>query len=112
MSVHYQPQVHLGSDAVTGAEALLRWTDPQWGSVSPSVFIALAEETGYIVNLGAWVLEQAVKQAVCWVRSGTPVTVSVNLSALEFRQTDLVEKLSQLLQLHGLPAQLLELELT
>lgn len=111
MSVLYQPQVQFGSSAVAGAEALLRWTDPQLGSVPPAVFIALAEETGYIVTLGAWVLEQAVQQAVCWLHAGTPMAVSVNVSALEFRQPDFVEKLAKLLQLYGLPAQLLELEL-
>ena len=112
MSVHYQPCVQLGSEAIAGAEALLRWTDPQLGSLAPAVFIALAQETGYIVTLGDWVLDQAVQQAACWLRAGTPMAVSVNISALEFRQPDFVEKLSQLLQLHGLPAKLLELELT
>lgn len=112
MSVHYQPQVQIDSHRIVGAEALLRWTDPQLGSVSPAVFIALAEETGYIVTLGAWVLEQSVKQAACWLRAGQPMAVSVNVSALEFRQPDFVQRLAQLLQLHSLPGELLELELT
>lgn len=111
MSVHYQPQVQLESHAIAGAEALLRWTDPQLGSVPPAVFIRLAEENGYIVTLGTWVLEQAVQQAACWLHAGKPVAVSVNVSALEFCQPDFVEKISQLLHLHGLPAKWLELEL-
>lgn len=112
MSVHYQPQVQTDSHRIVGAEALLRWTDPRLGSVTPANFIALAQETGYIVTLGAWVLEQSVQQAACWLRAGHPVAVSVNVSALEFRQPDFVQRLAQLLQLHGVPGELLELELT
>lgn len=112
MVVYYQPQVCLKTYKITGTEALLRWTDPDLGSVSPGVFIALAEETGYILTLGAWVLEQAVKQAACWVRAGNPMTVSVNVSALEFRQDGFVQTVVRLLQLHGLSGEMLELELT
>ena len=112
MRVHFQPQVDMATGHIVGAEALLRWTDPQWGAVSPGVFIPLAEETGYIVTLGAWVLEQSVMQAVQWMQAGTPLTVSVNISALEMRQPDFVERLTRLLHESGLPAHLLELELT
>ncbi|MGJ8493649.1 EAL domain-containing protein, partial [Glaesserella parasuis] len=59
MAVYFQPQVHIDSDRIVAAEALLRWTDPEFGVVSPGVFIPLAEESGYIVTLGAWVMEQA-----------------------------------------------------
>jgi len=112
MSVHYQPQVDMATGRIIGAEALLRWTDPELGSISPAVFIPLAEETGYIVTLGAWVLEQAVQEAVRWKQAGTPIVVSVNMSALEMRQPDFLERLTRLLQEHGLPPGLLELELT
>ncbi len=112
LSVHYQPQVDLATGCIVGAEALLRWTDPQWGKVSPAVFIPLAEETGYIVTLGAWVLEQSVAQAARWMQAGLPVMVSVNISALEMRQPDFIERLTQLLQDYRLPPHLLELELT
>ncbi len=112
LSVHYQPQVDLATGCIVGAEALLRWTDPQWGKVSPAVFIPLAEETGYIVALGAWVLEQSVAQAARWMRAGLPVMVSVNISALEMRQPDFIERLTRLLHDYGLPPHLLELELT
>jgi EAL domain-containing protein (putative c-di-GMP-specific phosphodiesterase class I) len=61
MAVYFQPQVHIDSDRIVAAEALLRWTDPEFGVVSPGVFIPLAEESGYIVTLGAWVMEQAVQ---------------------------------------------------
>lgn len=112
MAVYFQPQVHIGSNRIMGAEALLRWTDPEFGVVSPAVFIPMAEESGYIVTLGAWVLEQSIREAVHWSDQGLPLKVSVNVSALEFRQTDFVERLQQLLLRHGLPSHLLELELT
>ncbi len=112
LSVHYQPQVDLATGCIVGAEALLRWTDPQWGKVSPAVFIPLAEETGYIVTLGAWVLEQSVREAVRWMQAGRPVRLSVNVSALEFRQPDFVERLMRLLEAEGLPPAWLELEIT
>jgi len=112
LSVHYQPQVDLATGCIVGAEALLRWTDPQWGKVSPGVFIPLAEETGYIVTLGAWVLEQSVAQAARWAQAGLAVMVSVNISALEMRQPDFIDRLTTLLQDYRLPPHLLELELT
>ncbi|GGH58686.1 hypothetical protein GCM10010975_19550 [Comamonas phosphati] len=112
MAVYYQPQVHIATDRIVAAEALMRWTDPEFGVVSPAVFIPLAEESGYIVTLGAWVLEQAVQEAARWYFQGMPLKVSVNVSALEFRQPDFVERLLQVLQRHALPAQWLELELT
>lgn len=112
MSVHYQPQVDMASGRIIGAEALLRWTDPDLGCVGPGVFIPLAEETGYIVPLGAWVLEQAVQEAVRWKQAGTPIVVSVNVSALEMRQPDFIERLTRVLRENELPAELLELELT
>lgn len=112
MQVHYQPQVELESGRIVGAEALLRWTDEEMGPVSPGAFIPLAEDTGYIVTLGAWVLEQSVMQAARWARAGLSLVVSVNVSALELRQSDFVERIGRLLQEHGLPAHYLELELT
>ena len=72
----------------------------------------LAEESGYIVTLGAWVMEQAVAEAAEWMRSGTPLVVSVNVSALEFRQAGFVDRVTALLARYGLPARQLELELT
>ena len=112
MAVYFQPQVHIGSNRIVGAEALLRWNDPEFGMVSPGVFIPMAEESGYIVTLGAWVLEQSICEAVRWSNQGLPLKVSVNVSALEFRQPDFVERLQQLLLRHGLQSHLLELELT
>ena len=112
LSVHYQPQVNRITGRIIGAEALIRWTDPEFGAVSPAQFLPLAEESGYIVTLGAWVMEQAVREAAQWMRDGMPIVVSVNVSALEFRQADFVERLTRLLAVHQLPPTLLELELT
>lgn len=112
MAVHFQPQVNMATGRITGAEALARWTDPEFGAVSPGVFIPLAEESGYIVALGAWVMEQAVREAAVWMHSGSPIMISVNVSALEFRQPDFVDRIVRLLAVHQLPPTLLELELT
>ena len=112
MAVHYQPQVDMATGRIVGAEALARWTDPELGVVSPGVFIQLAEESGFIVTLGAWVMEQSIKEAAYWSNCGSPMVVSVNVSALEFRQVGFVERVTVLLNRYGLPAQLLELELT
>lgn len=112
MAVHFQPQVNMATGRITGAEALVRWTDPEFGAVSPGHFIPLAEESGYIVTLGAWVMEQSVREAAVWMHSGTPIVVSVNVSALEFRQPDFVDRITRLLAVHQLPPTLLELELT
>ena len=113
MSVYYQPQVSMASGEIVGAEALVRWRDPELGSVSPGVFIPLAEESGYIVTLGAWVMEQAVREAATWQKAGhAGVSISVNVSALEFRQTNFVDRVTRLLAQYQLPPALLELELT
>lgn len=110
--VYYQPQVSLATGGITGAEALLRWTDPELGTVSPGLFIPLAEESGFIIALGAWVMEQAVREAAKWMHAGHPLVISVNVSTLEFRQPDFVERVTRLLAVHQLPPSLLEIELT
>jgi predicted signal transduction protein with EAL and GGDEF domain len=110
--LHYQPQVALDDGRLLGAEALLRWTDPELGVVSPATFIPLAEESGFIIALGNWVMQDAVRQASIWAGAGTPVVVSVNVSALQFQQPDFVDQVAQCLVSSGLPAHLLELELT
>lgn len=110
--IHYQPQIDIGSGALVGAEALTRWSDAEFGEVSPSVFIQLAEETGFITTIGNWVLEQAVQQAVVWQRAGTPVAVSINVSPLQFQQADFVSIVDEALRSAQLRPELLELELT
>ena len=110
--LHYQPQVSLTTGAVLGVEALIRWLDPELGSVSPGQFIPVAEESGYIVTIGTWVLFEAVRQAAVWQRKGYSRTVSVNVSALNFQQLDFVERVASALADSGLDPALLELELT
>lgn len=110
--LHYQPQIDLQSQAVIGAEALIRWRDPLRGEVSPGEFIPVAEESGFIVAIGDWVLRQAVNQAAQWLASGHRMPVAVNVSALQFQQAHFVESVGAALQAAGLPPALLELELT
>lgn len=111
--LHYQPQIDLGTGRVVGAEALLRWQHPQLGMVSPLRFIALAEETGLIVPIGDWVLRQACLQARRWQQDGLgELRVAVNLSARQFAQPGLSQRVAAVLQETGLQPSLLELELT
>ncbi len=110
--LHYQPQVSLVTGAVLGVEALIRWFDPELGAVSPGQFIPVAEESGYIVTIGTWVLFEAVRQAALWQRQGHRRTVSVNVSALQFQQSDFVDRVARALVESGLEPALLELELT
>ena len=110
--LHYQPQLEIAGGAVVGAEALLRWRDPDLGDISPGEFIPVAEESGFIVALGDWVLREAVRQAARWREHGRPMVISVNVSALQFQQADFVERVAAVLAEARLPATLLELELT
>ena len=110
--LHYQPQVDMASGGVVGAEALIRWNDPELGEVSPGEFIPVAEDSGFIIAIGDWVLHQAVAQAADWHARGLTLVVSVNVSALQFQQPGFVEGVAQALRQAGLPAAGLELELT
>ena len=110
--LHYQPQIALATGQVIGAEALLRWRDPLRGEISPGEFIPVAEESGFVVPIGEWVLQQAVEQAARWLRQGLRMPVAVNVSALQFQQTQFVEQVAEVLRDAGLPPGLLELELT
>ena len=84
--LHYQPKINLSTGEITGAEALIRWTHPVRGAISPAQFIPVAEDCGLIVPIGRWVLRQACEQARTWVEAGLPVaTMAVNVSAMEFR---------------------------
>jgi diguanylate cyclase (GGDEF)-like protein len=109
----YQPQVDLRSGQITGVEALIRWQHPELGMVSPVTFIPLAEETGLIVPIGEWVLRTACRQNKAWQDAGTrPIIVSVNVSARQFKEGNLVERVARALRETGLEARYLELELT
>ncbi len=112
-TLHYQPKINLTTRAITGAEALLRWTHPTRGSVPPAQFIPVAEDSGLIVPIGAWVVREACRQAQAWVAAGLPIgSIAVNVSALEFRNEDFLESLFATLKETGLDPKSLELEVT
>ena len=112
-ALHYQPKVNLTTGAITGAEALLRWTHPTRGSISPAQFIPIAEDCGLILPIGAWVLREACAQARAWMDAGLPVTsMAVNVSAMEFRDKNFLQGLFTILAETGLDPMSLELELT
>ena len=112
-TLHYQPKINLTTRTITGAEALLRWTHPPRGSVSPAQFIPIAEDSGLIVPIGAWVVREACRQAQSWVAAGLPIgSIAVNVSALEFRNEDFLESLFATLKETGLDPKALELEVT
>jgi len=109
----YQPQVDLRTGRVFAVEALIRWKHPRLGIVSPDRFIPIAEETGLIVPIGDWVLHEACRQNKAWQDAGMPhMTMSVNVSARQFRERNLVDRVAHSLEKSGLEAQYLELELT
>ena len=109
----YQPQVNLQSGQIFGVEALIRWQHPSLGMVAPVKFIPLAEETGLIVPIGDWVLRTACRQNKAWQDAGLPpITMSVNVSARQFKEKSLVSRVAYALQESGLEARYLELELT
>lgn len=112
LSVAYQPIVALGSGKVTGMEALVRWHHPERGSVPPSEFIPVAEESGLIVQLGIWVLEQACRQVRHWHAEYGPLHLAVNVSGRQFRDPGLVQAVSSVCDRTGFPVDLLYLEVT
>ena len=112
-ALHYQPQVSAATGAISGVEALLRWRHPELGDISPADFIPVAEDSGQIVAIGEWVLDTALAQLQRWRQRGlSGFTMSVNLSAAQFRHPQLPELVAQLLERHGLAGDSLELELT
>ncbi|MCW8943288.1 MAG: EAL domain-containing protein [Sedimenticola sp.] len=111
--VHYQPQVTAGTGKIIGVEALLRWHSPELGLVGPEQFIPVAERTGLIIEIGQWVLFEACRQTQEWINQGlNPIRLAVNISPLQFAQSNLVATTAKILEQTGLPAHLLELEIT
>lgn len=111
--LHYQPIVDLQSGALSGVEALIRWNHPEFGLLLPEEFIPLAQETGLIIDLGRWVLQQACRQAGLWHQAGYGLlSISVNISAIEFDQTQLINNISHVLAETGISPELLELEIS
>src|ERR1700735_2920970 len=112
-ALHYQPKIDLMTGVITGAEALIRWTHPIRGAVSPADFIPVAEDCGLILPIGKWVLREACMQARAWVKAGLPIgSMAVNISALEFRDEGFLDGVFAILGETGLDPSFLELELT
>ena len=113
LCLHYQPQVSLADGHISGVEALLRWHNPDLGPVPPAEFIPIAEDSGQILQIGAWVLRTAAAQLRTWLDGGlAPLTMAVNLSSVQFRHPNLPELIRQILEAARLPPHYLELELT
>ncbi len=111
--LHYQPQISLAKRCVVGIEALIRWNHPTQGLINPDAFISLAEETGMIVALSDWVLQTGCAQLAALRRLGfNALKLGVNLSPKEFERADLFERIATPLAEHGLPAEMLEIEIT
>ncbi|MEI6984501.1 MAG: EAL domain-containing protein [Rhodospirillaceae bacterium] len=113
LTLCYQPKIYISSSGVTGVEALLRWQHADYGEVLPSDFIPIAELSGLIVPIGEWVLTEAVRQAMAWRLSGMPMLgVSVNISAVQFHNPNLISHISSVMAEYGFPFRSLTLELT
>jgi diguanylate cyclase (GGDEF)-like protein/PAS domain S-box-containing protein len=113
MTLHYQPIFDLRSGRISGMEALLRWTHPDMGKISPAAFIPVAEATGVMVPIGTWVMRTACEQAKAWHDAGYKhLSLAVNLSVTQLQQPDLVTRVKEILEETGLPARFLELEIT
>lgn len=113
LTLHYQPKLNLRSGLVAGVEALLRWKNPQLGNISPDRFIPIAEENGLIIPIGEWVLRTACIQSIAWQRAGLfPFCISVNLSARQFNDPELLHKIRAALHVSGMSAHQLEIEIT
>jgi EAL domain-containing protein (putative c-di-GMP-specific phosphodiesterase class I) len=111
--LHYQPKINLTTGQITGAEALLRWTHSVRGPISPAQFIPVAEDCGLILPIGKWVLREACQQAQAWIETDLPfVNMSVNISAIQFRNEAFLEDVFTILKDTGLDPKRLELELT
>ena len=112
LRLHYQPIISLESGSIVGMEALVRWQHPQRGLVSPADFIPLAEESGLIVPIGWWVLEEACRQAQAWQAEFGPLWMSVNLSPKQLSQADMLERVKGAIERSGFDANQLKLEIT
>jgi predicted signal transduction protein with EAL and GGDEF domain len=112
-ALHYQPKMNLKTGAIVGVEALIRWRHPERGLVPPAQFIPIAEECGFIVPIGRWVLREACRQARAWQDGGLPpMPIAINISAVELRAKDFVAGVRATLKETGLEPRYLELELT
>jgi EAL domain-containing protein (putative c-di-GMP-specific phosphodiesterase class I) len=113
LRVVFQPQVEIRSERMTGVEALLRWEHPELGALAPGEFIPIAEQSGIISDIGAWVLRESCREAARWRAAGVrDMTVSVNVATAQFRDGNVPGLVAQVLESTGLPPSWLELEIT
>jgi len=113
LHLHYQPQLSLSNGCVVGAEALLRWQHPELGMISPAEFIPVAEDSGQIIPIGEWVMRTAAHQLKMWLERGLPpMVVAVNLSAVQFRQANIADVITRIVDEVQLPHEYFEVELT
>lgn len=113
LRLHYQPKINLETGTISGVEALVRWVHPQRGVIMPEQFIWVAEDCGLIIPIGAWILQEACQQAQNWQKAGLPpITVAVNISAVQFRHKGFLESVASTLNESHLAPRYLELELT
>ncbi len=113
LELYYQPQFDCKTNKIVGMEALLRWNSPKYGLILPNVFIPLAEESGFIVAIGEWTLRNACRQLASWHKQGyNNLTIAVNLSAVQFRQKNLVKRIKKILADEHIDGKFLELEIT
>jgi len=110
--LHYQPKIDGHSKQMSGVEALVRWNHPQRGPIAPMDFIGLAERFGLIVRLGEWIIDEACRQIAAWRAEGVTMSVAVNLSVMQLREADFVDRVEQALLRHDVPASLLLCEIT
>lgn len=111
--VYFQPQIEVSTGSVLGVEALVRWYHPEWGVIPPNRFIPIAEKTGFIVHIGEWVLREACMQAKAWADQDLPpMKISVNISARQFEQSDIVERVQHTIKESGIHPRWVTLELT
>lgn len=113
LHLEYQPQIDINTDQITGFEALLRWQDPELGKIDPVVFIPVAENTGDILALGKWVIDEACRQQSEWIKQGIQVvTISINVSSIQFVRQNVSKLLKKALDKYKIPAELIEVEIT
>ncbi|MBT6094110.1 MAG: EAL domain-containing protein [Rhodospirillaceae bacterium] len=112
LELYYQPKLDMTTDRVTGVEALMRWSNDTMGPVSPARFIPIMEETGQVVEVGAWALREAMTRQVEWQKLGFPLRVAVNLSARQLREPSFVQMIEDILEETGIGPEVLELEVT
>lgn len=111
--LHYQPQIRLSDGRIVGGEALIRWNHPERGMVSPGTFIPVAEQSGLIIDIGDWVVDEACRQQAAWRAAGLSyISVAVNVSALQFWRGTIDQSVRAAMERHGVAAERLELELT